>query len=64
MARRLLSHTHQKLLGHMSSLETSYPTTGSSGDSNIPEVQEHDLKAEVMKIIEALKEENKFLKEI
>lgn len=45
-------------------LKTSYPTTASPEDTIISEAQENDLKSESMKIIEALKEENKSLKEI
>jgi hypothetical protein len=45
--------------------EPSYPTTASPGYPNIAEEQENDLNSNLMKIIEAFKEErNSFLKEI
>jgi hypothetical protein len=45
--------------------EHSYPTTASPGYPNRPEAQENDLKSNLIKMIEAFKEEmNKSLKEI
>lgn len=43
---------------------TCYPTTPNSVDIIITEVQENDLKSEVMIMIEVLRQENKSLREI
>ena len=49
----------------MTSLEHSYPTTASPGYPSTAEAQENDLKSNLIKMIEAFKEEmNKSLKEI
>lgn len=44
--------------------EASYPTMPCSGYCNTAEMQENDLNSNLMKMIEALKEEIKSLKEI
>ena len=45
--------------------EPGYPATASPGYSNIAEVQENDFKSNLLKMIEAFKEEiSKSLKEI
>ena len=49
----------------MTPLEPSYPTTASPGYFSIVEAQENDFKSNLVKVIDAFKEEmNKSFKEI
>lgn len=77
MPRCQYKKTINNILGSMSPLEYSYPTTAVSEHTTIVEAQEKDLKTSFMKMIETLKKKinkspemqekisilNKFLKE-
>ena len=65
MPRNQGKNTINNSQGNMIPPESSYPTTGSPGYSNIAEAQDDDPKTNCMKMIEVFKEEmNKSLKEI
>ena len=65
MAKGPQKNTINKSQGNMAPSEHSYPTTPSPGYPNTTKTQENDLKSNLIKMIEAFKEEsNKYLNEI
>jgi hypothetical protein len=65
MTKGQSNNTTNKIQGHMSPSDHSYPTTVCPGYPNITEPEENDSKSNLIKLIEVLKEEmNTSLKEI